>query len=84
MSPHLPPKKSVSTSIPLLLFEVSLISLVDYADLAIVDLAKAATPEGLQELVGQVQAGMREYGFLYVINHGLTQEQVRSESQKYL
>lgn len=50
---------------------------MDYADLAVIDLAKAATPEGRAELVVQLCDAMRDVGFFYVINHGYTQEQVR-------
>lgn len=49
---------------------------VDYADLTIVDLAKANTSEGLAELAVQVRDAMTTQGFFYVINHGYTQTQV--------
>jgi isopenicillin N synthase-like dioxygenase len=49
---------------------------VDYADLAIIDLSKAQTPEGLKELSEKVTKAMHNEGFFYVINHGYTQEQV--------
>lgn len=45
--------------------------------MAIVDFTNLATPEGRAQLAHQVRDGMREHGFLYVINHGLNQEQVR-------
>ncbi|KAH9944883.1 Clavaminate synthase-like protein [Amylocystis lapponica] len=48
---------------------------LDYADLTIVDLAKAATPEGRAELAVQVRDAMTTQGFFYVINHGYTQTQ---------
>ncbi|KAG6917877.1 hypothetical protein DXG01_000647 [Tephrocybe rancida] len=48
---------------------------VDFADLAIIDLAKYATPEGKAELVQDVRNAMSTVGFFYVINHGYTQEQ---------
>ena len=51
--------------------------IVDYADLAVVDLSKARTPEGRAELANEVRDAMRDNGFFYVINHGFTQEQVR-------
>ena len=50
--------------------------LVDYADLAIVDLGKASTLEGRRELAVQVREAMSTTGFFYVINHGLTPAQV--------
>ena len=49
---------------------------VDYADLAIVDLAKADTPQGREELTALVREAMTTQGFFYVINHGYTQAQV--------
>ena len=51
--------------------------IVDYADLAVVDLSKARTPEGRAELANEVRDAMRDNGFFYVINHGFTQEQGR-------
>ncbi|KAI0783193.1 Clavaminate synthase-like protein [Abortiporus biennis] len=48
---------------------------LDYADLAIIDLSKAASPEGRAQLAVQARDAMREQGFFYVINHGLSQEQ---------
>ena len=50
--------------------------LVDYADLAIIDLGKATTLEGRRELAVQVREAMATIGFFYVINHGLTPAQV--------
>lgn len=50
--------------------------IVDYAKLAIVDLSKANTREGLVELAAQVRDAMRDIGFFYIINHGYTQSQV--------
>lgn len=49
---------------------------VDYADLAIIDLAEMATPAGKAALAIQVRDAMREQGFFYVINHGHNAEQV--------
>ena len=49
---------------------------VDYADVPIIDFSKAYTPEGWAELMPQVRDAMHTYGFMRVINHGLTQEQV--------
>ncbi|KAK7680314.1 hypothetical protein QCA50_016554 [Cerrena zonata] len=48
---------------------------LDYAKLAIVDLSKANTREGLVELAAQVRDAMRDIGFFYIINHGYTQSQ---------
>ncbi|EPT02050.1 hypothetical protein FOMPIDRAFT_1119271 [Fomitopsis schrenkii] len=45
---------------------------LDYADLTVIDLSKADTLAGRTELAAQLRDGMREHGFFYVINHGLT------------
>ena len=50
---------------------------VEWADLPIVDISKAHTPEGRAELAPQMHDAMRTHGFLYIVNHGLTQAQVR-------
>ncbi|ESK88672.1 hypothetical protein Moror_3075 [Moniliophthora roreri MCA 2997] len=50
---------------------------LDYADLPIIDLAKAhSTPEDLQQLVVEVRNAMSTQGFLYVINHGYSPSQI--------
>lgn len=49
---------------------------MEWADLPIIDLSKASTPEGRAELAPQVRDAMRTFGFMYVVNHGLTQAQV--------
>lgn len=70
-----PPRKTVSHVV--LAWNPSYkYSLVDYADLAIIDLSKASTPEGRAQLANEVRDAMRDNGFFYVINHGYTQEQV--------
>lgn len=51
--------------------------LVEWADLAVVDLSKIHTPEDLAELTPLVRDALHGYGFMYVINHGLSKEQVR-------
>ncbi|KAH7915946.1 Clavaminate synthase-like protein [Hygrophoropsis aurantiaca] len=48
---------------------------LDYADLAVIDLAKASTPAGRTELASEVKAALLEHGFFYVINHGYSQTQ---------
>ncbi|KAF8888034.1 hypothetical protein BD779DRAFT_474689 [Infundibulicybe gibba] len=50
---------------------------LDYANLAIIDLAKYNSPEGRAELVKEVREALSTVGFFYVINHGYTQEQTR-------
>lgn len=50
---------------------------MDYADLAIVDLSKAETPEGRLELATQIREAISTQGFFYVINYGLEKAQVR-------
>lgn len=49
---------------------------LEWADLPTVDLSLACTPEGMDQLAKVVKTAMRVHGFLYVINHGLTPEQV--------
>ena len=49
---------------------------MDFADLAIIDLSKAHTPEGRAELAPQLRDALRMNGFVYAINHGYTQAQV--------
>lgn len=56
---------------------------MDYADLAIIDLSKAHTPEGRAQLAIQARDAMRDIGFFYVINHGYSQEQVGDHSRLY-
>ncbi|RPD60545.1 Clavaminate synthase-like protein [Lentinus tigrinus ALCF2SS1-7] len=48
---------------------------VDWAEFPLIDLSKAKTPEGRAELAPVVRDAMRTHGFLYVVNHGLTQAQ---------
>ncbi|PIL28758.1 hypothetical protein GSI_08802 [Ganoderma sinense ZZ0214-1] len=48
---------------------------LDWADLPIVDISKASTAEGRTELAAQVRDAMRTFGFMYIVNHGLTQAQ---------
>lgn len=46
---------------------------LDFADLVVIDLARANTPEGRAELVPQLRDGFRTHGFVYAINHGYSQ-----------
>ncbi|KAF8546095.1 Clavaminate synthase-like protein [Imleria badia] len=48
---------------------------LEFADLAIIDLSKARTPEGRAELSPQLRDALRTNGFVYAINHGYTQAQ---------
>ncbi|KAG6824876.1 hypothetical protein H0H92_005561 [Tricholoma furcatifolium] len=50
---------------------------LDWAELAIIDLAKFGSPEGKAELIRDVRNAMMTIGFFYVIDHGYTQEQTR-------
>lgn len=50
---------------------------VEWADIPIIDISKAGTPEGRAELAPRARDAMRTQGFLYIINHGYTQTQVR-------
>ncbi|TBU25805.1 Clavaminate synthase-like protein [Dichomitus squalens] len=47
----------------------------DYADVPIIDFSKVHTPEGRAELMPQVRDAMHTYGFMRVVNHGLSQAQ---------
>ncbi|KAI0703881.1 Clavaminate synthase-like protein [Cerioporus squamosus] len=48
---------------------------LEWADLAVVDMSKMNTPEGRAELVTVVRDAMHTNGFIYVVNHGLSQAQ---------
>jgi isopenicillin N synthase-like dioxygenase len=50
---------------------------VEYADLGVIDFSKVDTEEGRAELADQVKNGLRNHGFLYIVNHGYTQEEVK-------
>ncbi|TFK69864.1 Clavaminate synthase-like protein [Pluteus cervinus] len=50
---------------------------LDYADLAIIDLSRATTPEGREDLAIQVRDAMIQHGFFYVVNHGYTPSQAQ-------
>ena len=50
---------------------------MEYADLAILDFSTIGTPEGRAELAVQLRDAMTTHGFFYIINHGLTQSEVR-------
>lgn len=45
----------------------------------IIDFSKVHTPEGRAELVPQVRDAMHTYGFMCIVNHGLTQAQVSAQ-----
>ncbi|KAI0819384.1 hypothetical protein BC628DRAFT_1038124 [Trametes gibbosa] len=48
---------------------------LEWADLPIVDFSNAGTPQGRAALTPQVCHAMRTSGFMYIINHGLSQAQ---------
>ncbi|THH21293.1 hypothetical protein EW146_g230 [Bondarzewia mesenterica] len=48
---------------------------LEWTDLAVIDLAKAKTPEGQAEAVIKARDAMHRQGFFYVINHGLDKAQ---------
>jgi len=48
---------------------------LDYANLPVIDLEKAGTPEGRRALAEEVRDATTKHGFFYVINHGYTQAQ---------
>jgi isopenicillin N synthase-like dioxygenase len=49
---------------------------VEFADLAIIDLSKTNTLAGRAELYPQLRDALFTHGFVYAINHGYTQAQV--------
>jgi hypothetical protein len=76
MSLHLLPRQIVCAKS--LLTDVCIDNLtVEYADLGIIDFSKVDTEEGRAELADQVKNGLRNHGFLYIVNHGYTQEEVK-------
>ena len=85
MSQLLLPTKNVSVLLYNILFTYLLSDkpVVDYADLAVIDLALTGTPEGRAKLAIQTRDVMKEQGFFYVINHGWNQEQVRRKCTSY-
>ncbi|KAI0819372.1 hypothetical protein BC628DRAFT_1476307 [Trametes gibbosa] len=48
---------------------------LEWADIPIIDISKAATSEGRAELAPRARDAMRNQGFLYIINHGYSQMQ---------
>ncbi|OSC99249.1 Clavaminate synthase-like protein [Trametes coccinea BRFM310] len=48
---------------------------LEWADLPIIDFSDSGTPDGRAALTPQVCRAMQTYGFMYVVNHGLTQAQ---------
>ncbi|KAJ0311312.1 hypothetical protein COL5a_002271 [Colletotrichum fioriniae] len=47
---------------------------LDYVDLVNIDLSKFDTPEGLQQLAKDLYEAATGYGFLYLTNHGISNE----------
>jgi len=50
---------------------------LEYADLPIIDLSKAATAEGRAELAVIARDAMKTSGFMYAVNHGYTPAQTK-------
>ena len=50
---------------------------MEWAELAVIDLSKARSPEARVDIAGQARDAMRNVGFFYVINHGYTPPEVR-------
>ncbi|PIL28654.1 hypothetical protein GSI_08696 [Ganoderma sinense ZZ0214-1] len=46
---------------------------LDWADLPVIDISEAKTPEGRKELAPVVRDAMRTHGFMFIVNHGLTE-----------
>lgn len=49
---------------------------LEWAELDVIDLARAKTPEGRAEQVEKARNAMHNQGFFYVVNHGLDRTQV--------
>lgn len=56
---------------------------MEWADLPIIDFSNASTPEGRAALTPQVCNAMQTSGFMYIINHGMTQAEVREIMSLY-
>ncbi|KAM0332521.1 hypothetical protein ACHAQA_002804 [Verticillium albo-atrum] len=52
---------------------------LDWADLATLDLSKFDSPGGKQELAAELTKAISEVGFFYVVNHGLTSEDIDTQ-----
>ncbi|KAJ8457399.1 hypothetical protein ONZ45_g18329 [Pleurotus djamor] len=50
---------------------------LEFADLAIIDLSKTATPEGRVQFAHEIRQALASAGFFYVINHGYTDAQTK-------
>lgn len=74
--PHLPRSNVSIVRIALRTSQLTFI-IVEYAELAIIDLEEAKTPEGRARLAPRVRDAMRDIGFIALKNHGWTKEQVR-------
>ncbi|KAI0649640.1 Clavaminate synthase-like protein [Trametes meyenii] len=48
---------------------------LEWAELPIIDISTADTAEGRAALTPQVCSAMQTYGFMYIVNHGLSQAQ---------
>ncbi|KAG1900126.1 Clavaminate synthase-like protein [Suillus fuscotomentosus] len=48
---------------------------LEYADLAIIDISKASSEEGLAALAIELREALLKFGFFYVVNHGYSQTQ---------
>ena len=55
---------------------------MEWAELAIIDLSKAKTPEGRIQVANQARDAMRGVGFFYLINHGYTPAEVKYHYQR--
>jgi non-haem dioxygenase in morphine synthesis N-terminal len=67
---HQSQKRIVSDDQPFATPKGANICPVDWADLTVIDLAKAKTPEGRAEQVRLARDATHKQGFFYVINHG--------------
>ena len=75
---HLPQRRSVSEKLtPDAIYMLyRYLRVVEWADLVVVDMSKLSTPDGRAELMAIVRDAMHTDGFMYLVNHGLSQAQV--------
>lgn len=49
---------------------------LDYAPLSVVDLSKWDRPNGKEELVNDLRVAIQDVGFLFVVGHGIEDDEV--------
>ncbi|KAK3346410.1 2OG-Fe(II) oxygenase family oxidoreductase, partial [Lasiosphaeria hispida] len=54
-------------------------SQVDYVDIPVLDLGLMNSPEGKEKLVAQLKGAVEHTGFFYLVNFGLSQEEIEGQ-----